>query len=585
MRSRRLSLLLAIMIILSLLPQLAIPAQAAYENTYKNTGDQRADIIGVALTQVGYLEGDGKSNNNKNKYSEYFGYGARSWCGDFVSWCARQADIPKSVLKNSGPAKPSTFGITTVHKSGYTPKPGDLFFKYKIVDGKVNYSHVGIVYYISGKYFYTIEGNTWPDSPRKDGVYIRKRLISDFYFGVPNYAGESGSSGSTACDHSYNTDYDSAHPHKEFKICSKCSYKTYTGKDKTVSTCKTCIQEGCEHDYTDWKESSSTKHKKTCSKCGKTVSEKHSWSAYEVITEPTCNKAGKKVRTCKYCGAEESKKISPTGEHFFSDVEYIDKKYHGQTCFDCGKVYKTKHTVTKDYAADGKNHWLYCEDCGERYDIALHSYESGCGSECKICDYTSPFTHELSESHISDAESHWKLCQLCNLAVGSQPHVFTSDCDQICDLCDYARTTDTQHTLVTKNDDQFHWSECAVCGQVQDKLPHSPDETAKDWEDQNCLSCSYVLRSADLHEHSYESIEYNRQMHWGTCACGEQLPQEPHRFSMESGDCSVCHAISSPLGAQYDYDWIWMVAVAAFGGLIAIMILILFIRSFRRRRI
>ena len=59
MHTRRLSLLMAILIVLSLLPQLAIPAQAAYENTYKNTGDHRKDIIGVALTQVGYLEGNG----------------------------------------------------------------------------------------------------------------------------------------------------------------------------------------------------------------------------------------------------------------------------------------------------------------------------------------------------------------------------------------------------------------------------------------------------------------------------------------------------------------------------------------------
>ena len=65
MQKRLMSLLISLVTMLTLLPQLAMPAQAAYENTYKNTGDQRADLIGVALTQVGYREGSG--NNNKNK--------------------------------------------------------------------------------------------------------------------------------------------------------------------------------------------------------------------------------------------------------------------------------------------------------------------------------------------------------------------------------------------------------------------------------------------------------------------------------------------------------------------------------------
>ena len=577
MQKRHLSLLLAIVVILSILPQLAMPAHAAYENTYKNTGNQRADIIGVALTQVGYLEGNGTSNNNSNKYSSYFGYGARAWCGDFVSWCARQAGIPKSVLKNSGPAKPSTFGISTVHKSGYTPKAGDLFFK-------TNYGHVGIVYYTSGKYFYTIEGNTWTGSPRKDGVYIRKRLISEFYFGVPNYSGESSSSGSSSCDHNYSTKYESAHPHKEYKICSKCSKKTYTGNERTVDTCKTCIQEGCSHKYTDWTKSSSTKHKKTCSLCGKTVTGNHSWSSYEVKTEPTCTKTGTKVRTCKYCNAEQSSKIAATGQHAIDELEYIDDTYHGQTCEDCGKVIKSKHKITKDLAADGKSHWRYCEECGERYDITDHTYEQGCSSPCTVCMYVSPFTHELPEEFTSDENNHWKVCKLCNLPVESTPHVFTGECDNLCDTCGYERNTDTQHNLKTVTNEYCHWQECTECNQIIGKADHTPNTEAKDWEDMCCTTCNYILRSGDLHEHTYETTDYNRRTHWGCCACGQEMPTEGHRFSMESGKCSVCNAVSSPIGAQYDYDWIWIAAIFAFGGIVLIMILVLIIRKLSRLR-
>lgn len=576
MQKRLLSLLMTIITMLALLPKLVTPARAAYENTYKNTGDQRADLIGVALTQVGYMEGSG--NNNKNKYSEYFGYGARAWCGDFVSWCARQADIPKSVLKNSGPAKPSTFGITTVHKSGYTPKPGDLFFK-------TNYGHVGIVYYTSGKYFYTIEGNTWTGSPRQDGVYIRKRLISDFYFGVPNYTGETGSSGggSSSCDHKYTTAHDSAHPHKEYKICSKCSDKTYTGNEVTVSSCKTCAQENCAHKYSAWEKTSSTKHKKVCSLCQKSVTESHSWTSYVVTTEPTCNKAGSKTRTCKYCGAEETKSIKATGEHAIDDIEYIDKNYHGQTCMDCGKVIKSKHKVTKELTADGKNHWRYCEDCGQRYDVALHTYTEGCGSPCKTCGYISPFIHELDESYTSDAQSHRKICQQCNEAIGTEGHTYTGDCDETCNVCGYIRQTEQKHYLVFETDEQCHWQLCTICGIEQPHTDHSPDLTANDWEDQCCLECKLILRSADLHVHSYATTDYDRRSHWGTCACGAQIQPESHQFN-EADICPICMAKNSPIGAQYESDRYLVYGAAGFITIIAAMSVILFIRGLRRKR-
>ena len=44
----------ALLLLLPLLITLIVPANAAYENTHKNTGDQRKDIIAVAKTQLGY---------------------------------------------------------------------------------------------------------------------------------------------------------------------------------------------------------------------------------------------------------------------------------------------------------------------------------------------------------------------------------------------------------------------------------------------------------------------------------------------------------------------------------------------------
>lgn len=174
------SIILALIIVLSLSTAMATTAFAAYENTYKNTGNQRNDIVQVAKTQLGYTE----KSNNATKYGTWYGKPNQPWCAMFVSWCARQAGIPTSILKNSAcaGAGSSYFNIPYYNGSSYTPKPGDLFFT-------KSWTHVGIVYYVEGNYFYTIEGNS-NSTGSAEGYCVcsNRRYIPNFYFGVPNYS-------------------------------------------------------------------------------------------------------------------------------------------------------------------------------------------------------------------------------------------------------------------------------------------------------------------------------------------------------------------------------------------------------------
>ena len=87
---------------------IALVSNAAYDNTYQNTGNQRVDIVGVAKTQVGYTEG----SNNNNKYGTYFGKNNLSWCAYFIIWCARQAGIDSSIIKLSGYGTADDLGVT-----------------------------------------------------------------------------------------------------------------------------------------------------------------------------------------------------------------------------------------------------------------------------------------------------------------------------------------------------------------------------------------------------------------------------------------------------------------------------------------
>ena len=179
---RMLSMLLIMVVLGTIIPTEMLTVNAAsYANTYSNTGKHRKDIIGVAKTQIGYKEG----SNNDTKYGDWYGLPNQPWCAMFVSWCARQAGIPKSVLKNSAIAAADAgyFDIPYYDGNSYVPESGDLFFTKK-------WSHVGLVYYIDGDYFYTIEGNSNSnnsDSNEGVGVFSIRRKISDYYFGVPDY--------------------------------------------------------------------------------------------------------------------------------------------------------------------------------------------------------------------------------------------------------------------------------------------------------------------------------------------------------------------------------------------------------------
>ena len=233
---RTVSLVLALCMCMALLPQIAPKVNAVTPNysvsaAYKNssfysallgvelTGNQREDIINVALSQVGYREGSysgdtgGANDGSYLNYTEsnywYHNYISSDmpvggsyapWCATFVSWCAEMANIPSSIIGRSTVASRHSYGFDVVFYAGgstlysssdndsrfmgynYTPKKGDLFFTR-------SWSHVGLVVGVSGSYVITVEGNTNSDgSAEGDGVFRRSsRRIADLYFGVPDY--------------------------------------------------------------------------------------------------------------------------------------------------------------------------------------------------------------------------------------------------------------------------------------------------------------------------------------------------------------------------------------------------------------
>lgn len=206
------SFLLAAIMLITALPFTAVAAKNDYPNTHINTGDQRVDIVSIAKTQVGYMEGD----NNDTKYGTWYGLPNQPWCAMFVSWCARQAGVPLDILRNCAIAAPDPgyFDIPYYDGEEYTPKQGDLFFT-------KTFSHVGLVDCVDGEYFYTVEGNTNDSgSSMGIGVFTLKRKTADYYFGVPDY---NYVSQNHTCQKDISIGYAEAHPHAAQYRCSICS--------------------------------------------------------------------------------------------------------------------------------------------------------------------------------------------------------------------------------------------------------------------------------------------------------------------------------------------------------------------------
>ena len=519
------SIIMMILVVALTIPFFATPVSAAYENTYTNTGNMRDDIIGVALTQVGYTEG----SNNYTKYGVWYGLSNSPWCGMFVSWCANEAGIPSSVLKRTGLANPKNFGLTYQSGNEYTPQKGDLFFK-------KNFSHVGLVYYTEGDYFYTLEGNTSTTSYDGNCVMIRKRKISDFYFSSPNYSGSSNS----GCSHDYEVKVEADHPHKEFKLCSKCGKKSYTGVKITSDNCKTCIQEACDHSFNSWTKTSDSKHSRICTKCDLEESKSHNWENGTVVKEATCVAEGQQQISCKDCGSESVKSISPTGVHIYTDFSYIDESNHQKVCKMCNEQTVSEHTLSNHWKQDNLYHWTSCSECNGHIRHEEHVFSNGCTEPCDICGFTLSSGHKVGNELYNNEDLHWEICVRCNQEVNHQNHIYASDCDEDCNNCGYIRKTTTSHNDIYYSDASGHKNVCSTCERETQIVSHIPDRNTKDWEDQHCIHCGFEMRSSENHEHVYATIDSDATSHWGACPCGEILEPEVHSWDFQTSTCSIC---------------------------------------------
>lgn len=171
------------------------------------TANPRNNVLRIALSQLGYHEGDstkdfdGMNKSGSSNYIEYarlivpnYNDNHYEWCACFVNWCLNQARIDYAYgeigcwkwvewLKQN-----KMFQDSYAYGGDYTPQPADMiFFNWKGVN--TGSGHIGYVLYVTDTTIFTVEGNT------KDEVGIRSYALDDpcvIGFGTPDYEKHAG---------------------------------------------------------------------------------------------------------------------------------------------------------------------------------------------------------------------------------------------------------------------------------------------------------------------------------------------------------------------------------------------------------
>ncbi len=184
MKKKILSLILASVMLLGLVP-------TAFADSGRN---QRESFVTIAASQIGYRE----KFQNGTKYGSWYGLPGQPWCCMFVSWCARYAGVPESVIPNfAGCLTGSNWfknrGLWRTRD--YTPQAGDLMFIDALEDDGTRDGypdHIAIVERATATTVYTIEGNSIHDMVERRE---RPRDSSVCGYATPQYGSISSTEG------------------------------------------------------------------------------------------------------------------------------------------------------------------------------------------------------------------------------------------------------------------------------------------------------------------------------------------------------------------------------------------------------
>ncbi|MGN0907842.1 MAG: hypothetical protein ACI4NM_11910, partial [Bullifex sp.] len=254
--------------------------------------------------------------------------------------------------------------------------------------------------------------------------------------------------------------------------------------------------------------------------------------------EPTCTERGYDIYRCKACGETVYHNYVNALSHDVTLVERteptcteegVERHYHCERCglnfsnpeatepMDDITIAPLGHSWKTIWSKDDNYHWHECSVCGEKKDIAAHSYDQRvtdnyykqqdatcteparyfyscvCGEKgTETFDYGDPKGHTLTHHDAIDSTctvqgniEYWS-CSVCNknfsdaqgmneitgsIMLPYAEHVFTNNAfdvtelghKRICDVCHQSIGDYESHSAETCHNSDYHWDRCSVC--------------------------------------------------------------------------------------------------------------------------
>lgn len=260
----------------------------------------------------------------------------------------------------------------------------------------------------------------------------------------------------------------------------------------------------------------------------------HKWIGGEVVLEPTCQEYGAKGYVCAKCGAIGIEPIDLAPHTYDSPCD--------TDCNVCGAVRDAEHKFGTGWEYNSTKHWHVCSLCGAKSAEADH-YPGPAATEekdqiCMTCGKI--MTRKLSHTHkeaaawTSDESGHWHACTGCDEKLGFAPHRFEGACDAPCLDCGYIPADGHAYGGAWYSDETDHWKTCTLCGEEGPREPHFIDP-----ETGLCTLCAggSAAEAAHVHEFSGQWMADDAS-HWNVCACGQEAERYPHAWKTSGPDAS-----------------------------------------------
>lgn len=175
------------------------------------------------------------------------------------------------------------------------------------------------------------------------GTWLKTGFLTDF-----NVGNKQGAVGFTSPTNINGNIFQVVLKAKTSSASPKSVSATFTMKNGGTSlpqtTATKSIQIGCAtHNYSSWSNNNATNHIHTCSACGKSETQNHTWNSGEVTKQANCKEAGEKKFNCITCNATKTEPIAKTNNHKFGSW----RETKAPTCTTTGTQTRTCSVCSK----------------------------------------------------------------------------------------------------------------------------------------------------------------------------------------------------------------------------------------------